>query len=238
MSDIRWLGEDDCHHDGGGRRKGGEPEPAGVAAHGAARLRDRSGAGGRETSVGEPGCDNRGRVSAPRRALRVVTSGGRGAVVGAGRGRRRCLVRGPARHVPEHPRRGRAARCGAAMRAVGVVARSAGLPPAARASGRTTCAWRCSCSSWCRPTCRRSSSAPTRSPGSRDEVMINSNWGLGESIVGGIATPDMFVVQKQTDGCLVARRRAQGPHDGDDGRRHDGDATFRSRCKSALQPDR
>ena len=33
--------------------------------------------------------------------------------------------------------------------------------------------------------------------GSRDEVMINSNWGLGESIVGGIATPDTFVVQKQ-----------------------------------------
>ena len=33
--------------------------------------------------------------------------------------------------------------------------------------------------------------------GSRDEVMINSNWGLGESIVGGTATPDSFVVWKQ-----------------------------------------
>ena len=32
--------------------------------------------------------------------------------------------------------------------------------------------------------------------GSRDEIMINANWGLGESIVGGTATPDMFVVQK------------------------------------------
>ena len=32
--------------------------------------------------------------------------------------------------------------------------------------------------------------------GSRDEIMINANWGLGESIVGGMATPDMFVVQK------------------------------------------
>ena len=32
--------------------------------------------------------------------------------------------------------------------------------------------------------------------GSRDEVMINSNWGLGESIVGGSATPDTFVVSK------------------------------------------
>jgi phosphoenolpyruvate synthase/pyruvate phosphate dikinase len=33
--------------------------------------------------------------------------------------------------------------------------------------------------------------------GSLDEVMINSNWGLGESIVGGMCTPDTFVVQKQ-----------------------------------------
>lgn len=33
--------------------------------------------------------------------------------------------------------------------------------------------------------------------GSRDEVMITSNWGLGESIVGGSATPDTYVVSKQ-----------------------------------------
>ena len=33
--------------------------------------------------------------------------------------------------------------------------------------------------------------------GSRDEVMINANWGLGESIVGGMVTPDMFVVDKR-----------------------------------------
>jgi pyruvate,water dikinase len=33
--------------------------------------------------------------------------------------------------------------------------------------------------------------------GSRDEVMINANWGLGESIVGGTVTPDTFVVEKQ-----------------------------------------
>jgi len=32
--------------------------------------------------------------------------------------------------------------------------------------------------------------------GSRDELMINANWGLGESIVGGSATPDTFVVSK------------------------------------------
>src|SRR6185295_16229440 len=33
--------------------------------------------------------------------------------------------------------------------------------------------------------------------GSRDEIMINASWGLGESIVGGSVTPDTFVVEKQ-----------------------------------------
>ncbi len=33
--------------------------------------------------------------------------------------------------------------------------------------------------------------------GNRDQVMINANWGLGESIVGGAATPDTFVVDKR-----------------------------------------
>ena len=28
------------------------------------------------------------------------------------------------------------------------------------------------------------------------EVVVNSNWGLCESIVSGIATPDMYVVEK------------------------------------------
>jgi len=32
--------------------------------------------------------------------------------------------------------------------------------------------------------------------GSRDEVMVNANWGLGESIVGGTATPDTFLIRK------------------------------------------
>lgn len=32
--------------------------------------------------------------------------------------------------------------------------------------------------------------------GDRDEVMINANYGLGESIVGGTATPDTYVVRK------------------------------------------
>ncbi|MDP9237424.1 MAG: PEP/pyruvate-binding domain-containing protein [Chloroflexota bacterium] len=40
--------------------------------------------------------------------------------------------------------------------------------------------------------------------GSRDELMINSNWGLGESIVSGTAMPDTFVVRKQ--GLEVAWR--------------------------------
>ena len=34
--------------------------------------------------------------------------------------------------------------------------------------------------------------------GSRDEVMINASWGLGESIVGGSVTPDTFVVNKHS----------------------------------------
>ena len=32
--------------------------------------------------------------------------------------------------------------------------------------------------------------------GNRDEVMINMSWGLGESIVGGMVTPDTFIVSK------------------------------------------
>jgi pyruvate, water dikinase len=32
--------------------------------------------------------------------------------------------------------------------------------------------------------------------GSRDEIMINASWGLGESIVGGTVTPDSFIVRK------------------------------------------
>jgi pyruvate,water dikinase len=32
--------------------------------------------------------------------------------------------------------------------------------------------------------------------GSRDEIMINASWGLGESIVGGTVTPDTFIARK------------------------------------------
>jgi pyruvate, water dikinase len=40
--------------------------------------------------------------------------------------------------------------------------------------------------------------------GSRDEIMINASWGLGESIVGGTVTPDTFIVHK-TDLAITGR---------------------------------
>jgi pyruvate,water dikinase len=38
--------------------------------------------------------------------------------------------------------------------------------------------------------------------GATDETVINASWGLGEAIVGGIATPDLFVVKR---GVIVER---------------------------------
>ena len=35
--------------------------------------------------------------------------------------------------------------------------------------------------------------------GNKNQVVINSNWGLCESIVSGIVTPDMYVVKKDTE---------------------------------------
>lgn len=32
----------------------------------------------------------------------------------------------------------------------------------------------------------------------REEVLINASWGLGESLVGGMVTPDSFAVQRST----------------------------------------
>jgi pyruvate,water dikinase len=40
--------------------------------------------------------------------------------------------------------------------------------------------------------------------GSRDEVVINASWGLGESIVGGTVTPDTFIVRK-SDMAVIQR---------------------------------
>ena len=43
--------------------------------------------------------------------------------------------------------------------------------------------------------------------GSRDEVVVNASFGLGESIVGGTVTPDTYVVRKRN---LAVLRRAPG----------------------------
>jgi pyruvate, water dikinase len=40
--------------------------------------------------------------------------------------------------------------------------------------------------------------------GSRDEIVINASWGLGESIVGGTVTPDTFIVRK-SDLAITSR---------------------------------
>ena len=47
--------------------------------------------------------------------------------------------------------------------------------------------------------------------GNRDEVMINSSWGLGESIVGGTVTPDTFIVRKP-DLAILGRVIADKQH--------------------------
>lgn len=41
--------------------------------------------------------------------------------------------------------------------------------------------------------------------GRRDRAVINANWGLGESIVGGHATPDTYVVQKASLDLVSSR---------------------------------
>src|SRR6266508_1838786 len=47
--------------------------------------------------------------------------------------------------------------------------------------------------------------------GSRDEIMINASWGLGESIVGGTVTPDTFIVRK-SDLAITSRTIADKQH--------------------------
>ena len=52
--------------------------------------------------------------------------------------------------------------------------------------------------------------------GSRDEVMITTSWGLGESVVSGTVTPDTYVVHKQTQGVtaeLGAKERMTALHE-------------------------
>jgi len=46
---------------------------------------------------------------------------------------------------------------------------------------------------------------------SRDEIIINASWGLGESIVGGTVTPDTFIVRK-SDLEIIQRMIADKQH--------------------------
>ena len=46
--------------------------------------------------------------------------------------------------------------------------------------------------------------------GNRDEIVINTSWGLGESIVGGTVTPDTFIVRKS--GLAVEQRVIADKH--------------------------
>jgi pyruvate,water dikinase len=43
--------------------------------------------------------------------------------------------------------------------------------------------------------------------GGRDTVVVNATWGLGESLVGGTVTPDLYVVRK-SDMAIVSRQVA------------------------------
>ncbi len=47
--------------------------------------------------------------------------------------------------------------------------------------------------------------------GKRDEIMVNASWGLGESLVGGTVTPDMFIVRK-SDLAVLNRAIADKQH--------------------------
>jgi phosphoenolpyruvate synthase/pyruvate phosphate dikinase len=50
---------------------------------------------------------------------------------------------------------------------------------------------------------------------SRDEVIINASWGLGESIVGGTVTQDTFVAREYRIPAVVGTGRATRTfHDG------------------------
>jgi pyruvate,water dikinase len=46
--------------------------------------------------------------------------------------------------------------------------------------------------------------------GDRDHVLINATWGLGESLVGGSVTPDLYVVRK--DGLRIVERQVADKH--------------------------
>ena len=104
MSGIHWLGVDECHDAGivGGK--------AAALSRLAALHRVPPGFAIPATPSYSrsipPAVEGAVRDGVPRagEALGDQRPAGGGALVGAGRGRRRLVVRRPARHLPEHPR--------------------------------------------------------------------------------------------------------------------------------------
>lgn len=57
----------------------------------------------------------------------------------------------------------------------------------------------------------------TRSPTAREELVIESNWGLGESVVSGEITPDYFTISRKNGDLIhetVATKRKMATHQG------------------------
>ena len=57
----------------------------------------------------------------------------------------------------------------------------------------------------------------TRSPTGGDELVIESNWGLGESVVSGEITPDHFMISRETGNLIretVVSKRKMIAHEG------------------------
>jgi len=54
--------------------------------------------------------------------------------------------------------------------------------------------------------------------GNRGEIIVNSSWGLGDSIVGGHVTPDSFVIRRSDyalmERAIARKRRMTVPNDG------------------------
>ncbi len=73
--------------------------------------------------------------------------------------------------------------------------------------------------------------------GERGQVVINANWGLGESVVSGLATPDAYAVDKASGGILSQTIGAKECMTivGDDGVRTSKTPRF-LRAKPALNP--
>ena len=57
----------------------------------------------------------------------------------------------------------------------------------------------------------------TRNPTGGDELVIESNWGLGESVVSGEITPDHFMISRETGNLIretVVSKRKMSAHEG------------------------